>query len=76
MQLFSVPKLTSNGKPYAVKLYESLVKERYIISNNLNTSYTDTANVTPLERRLLLDFIIDDLKKRKDMIEQSHTKQR
>jgi hypothetical protein len=57
-------------------LYESIVKERYIISNNLNTSYVDTATITPLERRLLLNYIISDLKKRKELIDQSRAKQR
>ena len=76
MHLFSVPKLTSDGKLYAEELYKSIVKERYIISSNLNTSYTDTASITPLERRLLLSYIIDDLRKRKELIDQSRARQR
>ena len=77
MQLFSVPKLTSkDGKSYANLLYESIVKERYIISNNLSTSYADTADITPVERKLLLTYIIEDLQKRKELIEQSRMKQR
>ena len=63
--------MTSDGKPFGNALYESIVKERYIISNNLSTSYTDTANITPLERKLLLNFIIEDLKKRKELVDES-----
>lgn len=71
---FSVPQLTSDGKNYAQTVFENIVKERYIISKQTNTSYADTANISASERKLLIKLIIDDLKKQRDMIEQSKQK--
>lgn len=61
--------MTSDGKPVAGILYENIVKERYIISKQLNTSYTDTASITPTERKMLMKYIIDDAKRRKEDME-------
>lgn len=71
---FSVPQLTSDGKNYAQTVFENIVKERYIISKQTNTSYSDTGNISASERKLLIKLIIDDLKKQRDMIEQSKQK--
>lgn len=61
--------MTSDGKPIANILYENIVKERYIISKQLNTSYTDTASITPTERKMLIKYIIEDAKRRKEDME-------
>lgn len=61
--------MTSDGKPVANILYENIVKERYIISKQLNTSYTDTASITPTERKMLIKYIIEDAKRRKEDME-------
>lgn len=74
MPHFFVPKLTSDGKPYAKTVYDNIIKERYIISKQTNTSYADTATITPTERKLLLKLIMDDLSKQREMIEQSKRK--
>lgn len=55
------PQWTSDGKPYAPHRYKEIVKEIYHITNNLNTSYTDVYEITPLERRYLLMFIKEDI---------------
>ena len=65
---FSVPQLTSDGKNYAQTVFENIVKERYIIYKQTNTSYSDTGNISASERKLLIKLIIDDLKKQRDMI--------
>lgn len=44
------------------------MKERYIISKHTNTSYLDTAYITPTERTYLINFITEDLMKKQDMI--------
>lgn len=61
--------MTSDGKPVANILYENIVRERYIISKQLNTSYTDTASITPTERKMLIKYIIEDAKRRKEDME-------
>ena len=71
---FSVPQSTYDGKNYAQTVFENIVKERYIISKQTNTSYADTGNISASERKLLIKLIIDDLKKQRDMIEQSKQK--
>lgn len=55
------PLSTSDGRPYAPIRYKEIVEERYQISKHTHTSYDDLANVTPLERRYLLEFIKRDL---------------
>ena len=47
--------------------YKDIVKERYIISKHMNTSYDGTQNITPVERGYLLEFIMDDLQRQKDI---------
>lgn len=69
---------TKDGKPYGPIRYEEIVKERYIISKTINTSYNDTGKITPLERRYILKYIIDERKKEeeqwKEMKERSNRK--
>lgn len=66
---FLDPQLTKDGKPWGPKRYKEIVKERYMISKNLNTSYNDVGNITPLEREYLLSFIDEDLKRTKDILD-------
>lgn len=68
---FFDPTLTSDGKPYGPERLKEIVKERYIITKHTNTSYTDTSSITPYERRLLIDFIIEDLEQEKKAIEEN-----
>ena len=65
---FLDPELTSDGKPYSIFRLKDIVQERYYISRNMNTSYADTGNITPLERDHLLQFLYDDLKFQSDEI--------
>ena len=66
---FFDPQLTNDGRPYGPSRYKEIVKERYLISKHCNTSYSDLATTTPLERRYLIEFILDELKKKKELIE-------
>lgn len=65
MQTFLDPEKTSDGKLYAPIRYKQLVKERYIISRQCNTSYTDTGNITPKEREYIFEFIDKEVEERK-----------
>lgn len=70
-QNFFDPTLTSSGESYGPTRLKEIVKERYIITKHTNTSYTDTGEITPYERGLLIDFIIEDLKEEKKSIEEN-----
>lgn len=67
-QNFLDPPLTKDGNPYGPERYKEIVKERYLISRNIHTSYSDLGNITPLERTYLMQFIADDNKKQRDYI--------
>lgn len=64
--------MTSDGKPYGPERYKEIVQERYIISKNSNTSYTDVGEISPLERKYLLDFIFAELKKKQEIIDKQN----
>ena len=68
------PQLTSDGRPYAPLRYEQIVEERYQISKHTHTSYSDLADVTPLERKYLLNFIQRDLEHENELIEEHNRK--
>lgn len=74
-QSFLDPELTSDGKPYAPFRFKEIIRERYIITKNTNTSYGDIGNMTPTERAYMLEFIGDDFKKNAELVEQYKQKQ-
>lgn len=51
-------------------MYKDLVQQRWTISHYLNTSYSDTGNITPLERKYLLQFTAEEIQKKNEMYEQ------
>ena len=55
------PQLTDDGKPYGPHRFKEIVRERYLISRESNTSYTDLGQITPAERGYLIEFIADDI---------------
>ena len=55
-----------NHPELAPQQYKELVKERYLITKHTNTSYNETAEITPLERRYIFEFITDELKKQQE----------
>lgn len=65
------PQLTSDGKPYGPARYKELVKERYYISKCCNTSYNEVGDITPTERRYLLEMIVEELQKQKEAIDKA-----
>lgn len=66
---FLDPQLTKEGKPWGAERYKAIVKERYYISKNMNTSYKDVGDITPTEREYLLRFIEEDLKRTKETLD-------
>ena len=63
------PKLTNDGKPYGPERFKNIVQERYFISKKCNTSYLDVGYITPIERKYILEFILDEIEKEKKAIE-------
>ena len=63
--------MTEDGKPFGPSRYKEIARERYLISKHTNTSYDDTSNITPLERGYLLEFLVDDLQRQKDIYDKA-----
>ena len=59
--------MTSDGRPYAPIRYAEIVEERYLISKFIHTSYGDLADVTPLERKYLLEYIKRDIERENEI---------
>jgi len=57
------PKLTEDGQLYGPVRFKNIVKERYFISKKCNTSYIDVGYMTPLERKYVIEFILDEIEK-------------
>lgn len=63
--------MTETGELYAPTRFKEIVKERYLISKHTNTSYQDTVDITPTERKYILEFIHDDLQRQKAMYDKA-----
>ena len=63
--------MTEDGKPFGPSRYKEIARERYLISKHTNTSYDDTSNITPLERGYLLEFLVEDMQRQKDMYDKA-----
>lgn len=64
------PQKTTDGKPYGPFRYKEIVRERYIISKHINTSYSDLGQITPIEREYLIEFITDELMKKQKALDE------
>lgn len=63
------PQTTNTGEPYGPIRYEELVKECYIISKNLHTSYADVLCMTPIERGFIISFMREEIEQQKAEME-------
>lgn len=66
---FLDPQKTNDGKPYGPKRYKQIVKECYLIAKNCNTSYTDLLDISPTEKNLLLDLILEENRRSEEEME-------
>jgi hypothetical protein len=66
--------MTNDGKPYGPILYRRLVKEAYYITKNTSTSYSEVLDMTPTERKLMLDFLTEEFTKQQESLEKSMAK--
>lgn len=60
---------TKDGRPYGPIRFKQIVKELYIIGKQTHTPYTELLNITPTERDLLLNLIIEENKKSEEAME-------
>lgn len=65
---------TKDGKPYGPIRYEEIVRERYLISKSIHTSYLDTGKLTPLERKYIIGYMLDEMKKQEEQIKEMREK--
>ena len=66
---FFDPLWTSDGKPFAPEQFKAIVKDRYLISKNMNTSYSDVCEITPTERAYLMQLLVEDAQKQAEIID-------
>ena len=64
------PQLTNDGKPYGPVRYRQLVKENYIITRQVNTSYMDVLKMMPQDKKIILKEIIDEIDARNKAYEE------
>ena len=60
---------TLNGKPFGPIRYKELVKENYLIAKNTHITYDEVLRMTPLERGYILEFLVDEAKRKEQEIE-------
>lgn len=60
--------------PYGPIRFKEIIKERYLISKNLHTSYNDVGKITPAERTQLIQLLAEDIQNQKKLIEESRNK--
>ena len=66
---FFDPHLTSDGRLYGPFRFKELIKERYLISNYTNISYTETGLLSPVEREYISNLVLEDLSKKYQQLE-------
>jgi hypothetical protein len=70
------PQKTKDGKPYGPVRYQEIVRERYFVTKNSGVSYEDTGKMTPTERQLYVNFIVEEFEKTKRAMEEAQQKAR
>ena len=63
--------LTEDGRPYGPTRYKQIVKECYVLTRKLHTSYTDLLKISPTERQYLIEFLQEEIKAQNDMIKKA-----
>ncbi len=54
---FLYQRYDDKGNPIGPKRFKEIIEECWFISKNINTSYTDILQISPLERKYLIDVI-------------------
>lgn len=54
---FLYQRYDDKGNPTGPKRFKEIIEECWFISKNINTSYTDILQISPIERKYLIDVI-------------------
>lgn len=54
--------------------FKDVARERYLISKHTNTSFNDTQYMSPVEREFVLEFIMEELQKQKEIMDAAKEK--
>ena len=68
-QSFLDPPFTNDGQPYAPIRFRELVKECYLISKNMHTTYMDVLKMSSTERKYLIQFLVEEARQMNEMIQ-------
>ena len=60
--------------PYGVVRFEEIIQECYIISKNINTSYTDLLDITPREKNMMLELLNNEAKRQQELYDKQKAK--
>lgn len=71
---FLDPQFNKDGEPYGPWRYKQIVRECYLITKNMNTSYIDILKISPREREYLLQFLTEEFEKNKEAMEKASKK--
>ena len=54
---FLYQRYDEDGRPIGPRRFKEIIEECWFISKNIHTSYTDILQISPLERKYLIDTI-------------------
>ena len=63
---FLYQRYDEHGKPTGPKRFKEIIEECWFITKNVNTSYNDVLQISPLERKYLIDVIRESQRIEKD----------
>lgn len=63
---FLYQRYDEKGNPTGPKRFKEILEDCWFISKNINTSYTDILQISPLERKHLIDIIKESMRIEKD----------
>lgn len=66
---FIIPKFV-NKIPYGPRRFKELVKECFLISKNINTSYNDVLKMSCTEKDYILSFLVEEAKQIQENLEE------
>ena len=61
----------NNGNPVGPKRFKEIMEDCWFISKHINTSYTDIYQISPLERKYLIDIIKEGARLENEEIERA-----
>ena len=66
--------LTVDDPQFRASTMKNIISEKYEISKRINTSYLELDEITPFERKALLNLVLKDLEEQKRIIDSAVTK--